>query len=362
MRFIESQRAYARHGVALFPMRLDGDGSKKPLIRNYQRIGSRASAMLTKRFGDAAAFGFVCGEHSRITVLDIDDADERVLANTLECHGRTPLVVRTARRRFQAWYRWNGERRQIRPDPARPIDILGAGVVVAPDSSAPHGQYQIIEGRLDDVDRLPTLAKVSADSNGEPGAMMAGSGRNNRLFRQLGREAHYCDDFDSLLDCARTLNEQFGAPLEEAEVIRTAKSVWKMTTEGRNRFGQHGAWLSVSDVDQLVSDPYLCTLLSWLKAHNRSGRHFFVADGLKDKFGWPRRQFKKTRRRAIDGEWIVQASAPRRGHAAAYSWGPAAKRADQVAGKKIGSVYVEDSLPKLVGHSVCPNKGRRGRP
>src|SRR5262245_54522314 len=167
MRVLESQAAYARHGLALFPMHLDKDGSKKPLVRNYQRIGTRAGATLTKRFGDAAAFGFVCGERSKITVLDVDDTDERVLADALERHGRTPLVVRTARRRFQAWYRWNGERRQIRPDPSRLVDILGGGVVVAPDSSAPHGQYQIIEGHLDDVGRLPTLAT----SDGEPRAM-----------------------------------------------------------------------------------------------------------------------------------------------------------------------------------------------
>jgi|SRR5262249_20368591 len=117
-------------------MRLDENGSKKPLIRHYQRIGIPASTSLTKQFGSASAFGFVCGERSKITVLDIDDTDERVLADALARHGRTPLVIRTARRRFQAWYRWNGERRQIRPNPSRPIDILGAGIVVAPDSSA----------------------------------------------------------------------------------------------------------------------------------------------------------------------------------------------------------------------------------
>jgi len=91
-------------------------------------------------------------------------------------------------------------------------------------------------------------------------------------------------------------------PLEEAEVIRIARSVWKITTEGRNRFGRYGAWLSVNDVDQLVADPHLCTLLSWLKAHNGPGRHFLVADGLRHRFGWPRRQFTKARQRAIEDE------------------------------------------------------------
>jgi hypothetical protein len=310
-RFLESQVVYASHGVPLFPMRIEADGSKRPLVRNYQRIGVPASATLAKRFGDASAFGFICGERSRITVLDIDDTDGSLVADALGRHGNTPLVIRTARRRFQAWYRWNGERRLIRPNPSCPIDILGAGVVVAPNSAAAHGQYQIIEGKLDDIEQLPTLANQT--DVGEPSQMLAGSGRNNWLFRQLGREAHYCDDFGSVLDRARTLNEQFAVSLDDTEVIRLAKSVWKMTTEGRNRFGQHGAWHPTSEVDRLVCDPHLLALLSWLKAHNGPGRNFLVADGLREKLGWPRRQFANARQRAIEGGWIIQVAASRSG-------------------------------------------------
>ena len=236
-------------------MRLNEDGSKRPLVRNFERIGVLASAQLAKKFGDAAAFGFVCGKRSKITVLDVDDVDEQVLADAMGGHGKTPLVVRTARRHFQAWYRWNGERRRIRPNPRLPIDILGSGPVVAPNSSGFHGRYEIIEGNLEDIERLPALANIQADASSDASAMGADSGRNNWLFRQLGREAHHCDDFDALLDRARTLNEQFAVPLEETEIVRIARSVWKMTSEGRNRFGQYGAWLSVNDVDQLVARP-----------------------------------------------------------------------------------------------------------
>jgi hypothetical protein len=359
-RFLESQAVYASHGVPLFPMRLEADGSKRPMVRNYQRIGVAASATLTKQFGDASAFGFVCGERSRISVLDVDDADERLLADAMTRHGKTRLVIRTARRRFQAWYRWNGERRLIRPNPSCPIDILGAGVVVAPNSAAAHGQYEIIQGKLDDIEQLPTLANVESPE-GEIPRMAASSGRNNWLFRQLGREAHYCDDFDALLDRARALNETFPVSLDDAEVIRLAKSVWKMTTEGRNRFGQCGAWHPTPEVDRLVGDPHLFALLSWLKAHNRPGRNFLVADGLRDKLGWPRRQFANARQRAIESGWIVQTSGPRRGHAATYAWGfQKVIQTSERGSKKNNNVYVEDILPESVGHSGGPIEHNQG--
>jgi hypothetical protein len=274
MRFVESQAVYARYGIPLFPIRLNEDGSKRPLVRNFDRIGVFASAQLAKKFGDAPAFGFVCGNRSKITVLDVDDCDERVLANAMGGHGKTPLVVRTARRHFQAWYRWNGEQRRIRPNPHLPIDILGSGAVVAPNSSGVHGRYEIVEGSLEDIERLPALANIQSGASSDASTMGPDTGRNNWLFRQLGRDAHHCDDFDSLLDRARTLNEQFAVSLPDSEVVRAAKSVWKMTSEGRNRFGQYGAWISVNEIDGLVADPYLCTLLGWLRAHNRAGRTY----------------------------------------------------------------------------------------
>jgi hypothetical protein len=53
-----------------------------------------------------------------------------------------------------------GERRQIRPDPDVPIDILGGGYVVAPPSKVAKGDYEFLQGSLDDRDRLPALQNV----------------------------------------------------------------------------------------------------------------------------------------------------------------------------------------------------------
>jgi Bifunctional DNA primase/polymerase, N-terminal/Primase C terminal 1 (PriCT-1) len=352
MPFLEAQKAYAKHGIPLFPVRITADGAKRPSVRNYQRIGVRGSAKLVRQFGDAPAFGFVCGSGNKITVLDVDSSDETVLSDAIDRHGKSPLIVRTARRRFQAWYRWNGERRLIRPNPATPIDILGSGVVVAPNSSAAHGQYEIIQGSLEDLERLPPLA---SPGNSSISNMTVGTGRNNVLFRKIASDAHYCDDFDALLDRAKTLNDQFGEPLDDAEVVRTAKSVWKMTVEGRNRFGQIGAWLPLGLVDRLVHDPHLCTLVSWLKAHNKPNATFLVADGLRQSFGWPRRQFVQARYRAIVEGMIVQISEPRKGHPAKYVWGPAVQKdGPEESHKEITHVYIEDCLPDLVGQTQLP--------
>jgi len=146
-------------------------------------------------------------------------------------------------------------------------------------------------------------------------------GRNKALFEQLARDAHHCDDFEQLVDRAKTLNEQFAQPLGDEEVMKIAASVWKMTIQGRNRFGQHGAWLPTADVDALISDPYQLALVGYLKAHNAPHSTFWVADGLGEKLGWPRRKFKTARQRIVQTGVIVPLSKPRPGRPVAYRWG-----------------------------------------
>jgi hypothetical protein len=146
------QPRYAAHRIATFPVRQD----KKPAIKRYSSVGLRGSGQLALKF-NVDAFAFMCGARNRVTVLDIDSTDERLLANGIAKHGRTPLVVRTASRKFHAYYQHNGERRSIRPWRDVPIDLLGGGLVVAPPSVTPAGRYEIIQGSLDDLDRLPVI-------------------------------------------------------------------------------------------------------------------------------------------------------------------------------------------------------------
>ena len=153
--FAEAQQVYADHGIATFPVNAD----KRPMVKHYGRFGLVGSAKIAGRFADAPAIGFMCGKRNGITVLDIDTTDERVLADAVDRHGRTPIITRSGSGHFQAWYRHAGERRLIRPRRDVPIDILGAGFVVAPPSTVAKGSYQFIQGSsLDDLDSLPTLS------------------------------------------------------------------------------------------------------------------------------------------------------------------------------------------------------------
>jgi hypothetical protein len=334
MTFARWQPRYAEHGVALVPCEIV-DGRKKPLVEHPERFGCRGSAKIASKFPDASVFGFYAGERSRITVLDVDVPDERVLRDALDRHGSTPFIVRTASGKFHGLYRHNGEKRCIRPWKGQglPIDVLGAGLSIAPPSIAANGSYQIVEGGLDDLRRLPVLSGLHASlyrrkpsltptpSGPKPWAeMREGSGRNNELFRQLGREAHHCDDFEQLLDRARTLNEEFADPMPDGEVATITRSIWNYTAEGRNRFGQHGSWLPLADVDALIVEPFTLALLGYLKAHNGPNSTFWIADGLADLWGWPRRKLSEARERLIKAGRIVRISRPRPGHPALYRW------------------------------------------
>jgi hypothetical protein len=153
------QSLYAAHGIPTFPVRVDERG-KKPAVRGYQRIGMPGSAKLAQTMGDADALGFCPGKRSGLTILDVDSSDERVFADALDRHGPTPVLVRSGSGNYQAWYRYHGEMRRIRPDPTKPIDILGSGFVVTPPSKGMKSNYEFIQGGLDDLLQLPVLGNA----------------------------------------------------------------------------------------------------------------------------------------------------------------------------------------------------------
>ena len=51
-------------------------------------------------------------------------------------------------------------------------------------------------------DRLYNQRHIGPRPKPKLSELKRGDGRNNALFRQLGREAHHVDDFDQLLDRA----------------------------------------------------------------------------------------------------------------------------------------------------------------
>lgn len=166
------------------------------------------------------------GQRSGITVLDIDTPDERALADAIDHYGKTPIIVRSGSGNSQAWYKYGGETRRIRPLPNRPIDILGGGFVVAPPSRGVKADYRFIQGGLDDLASLPNIRHVPGISTAAPRFKKAeGIGtRNAELWKTCMREAGSCDDLMSLLDVARVHNANYHPPLDEAEVVKVATS------------------------------------------------------------------------------------------------------------------------------------------
>ena len=323
--------------------------NKRPAVRGYPRIGLRASAELASKFVDATALGFMCGRRSRVTVLDIDTSDERLLADALSRHGPTSIIVRTASGKWHAWYRHNDERRRIRPwGDDLPIDLLGGGFVIAPPSATQRGCYEFIQGHLDDVASLPrmrglgaslynnpitvvpddVLVKDAVEEEPSPMPPAVSEGRRNeRLFAHCMRQAHGCDERNALLDVARNFNNEYCLPpLPDEEVVKIVHSTWRYTGLGENRFGMTGSWLPTETVRSLAPHPYLFTLVNFLQAENRPNRIFWVADGLAKHLRWPRRQFVAARREAVRRGFIEMISKPRKGHPALYRFGPAIRQ------------------------------------
>ncbi|MEY9717905.1 hypothetical protein ABIA22_000395 [Sinorhizobium fredii] len=297
--FAEWQPQYAAHGIATFPVVIDGK-DKKPAVKGYLKIGTKVSDQLALKFPANDAFGLAC-RRNRITVLDVDTSDERVLADALSRHGPTPFIVRSGSGNWQAWYRHSGERRRVRPDPGLPIDILGDGYVVAPPSLGAKGRYEIVQGTLDDLERLqpmvhPVLEDVvdvfvshEAPPRKPHSEMREGDGRNPSLFSRALRSAHHATTEEELIQMVAHANQQFAEPLPMDEVLSVTRSAWKYKSQGRLMVtgGEATAVVFKSDTDHLWDAPVALSLLVRLRMTNgwRNGGSFPLAQGMAKSMG-----------------------------------------------------------------------------
>jgi Bifunctional DNA primase/polymerase, N-terminal/Primase C terminal 1 (PriCT-1) len=313
------QPIYAERGIALIPC----GSNKAPLVKHPQKFGRDASTKIANKFSEASAFGYYCGKRNGITVLDVDTTDERVLSDALNRHGQTPIVVRSGSEKFHALYRFNNEKRAIRAWDGLPIDLLGAGLAIAPPSVVAKGQYQIIQGHLDDLDRLPIMCELDvrlyANASG-PRPQRQGEGRNNDLWKRVMREAHHVDDFEQLLDRAETLNQEYVEPMPEAEVAKIATSAWGYTERGENRFGQHGAWFPEAEVDLLVAEQDAFILLAYLRAKQGPDSTFMITNGLSKTFSWGRQRLSAARELLIQRGYLRRLRHATNNSPALYRW------------------------------------------
>lgn len=306
--FADWQPRYAEAGLVTFPVDID---RKAPLVGNYLKAGRKASAEWAAKFGDASAIGIACGRKSGITILDIDEPCENLLADALARFGPSPVIARTASGKYHAYYRHNGEGRKIRGVmEGRCVDALGAGMAIAPPSVGDKGRYEFIEGGLADFHNLPIMqgsigAPVIAQSGGDVVAKVGE--RNTTLFKMCLRKARTVTDSHALCAFALAMNES-GAwePLPVGEVLRTAAGAWEKQAAGKNWVGSGARIIQpVSEFDRVFfppngkPDPVAADahfLLSTLRRLHFDRATFVCANEMHKRCGWSLRRFRNARR------------------------------------------------------------------
>jgi hypothetical protein len=283
--FKQWQPEYAARGIATFPVQ----ETKRPAIRGWQKIGFKGSAALASK-KDADAFGYVTGRRAKVTVLDIDTADEKVSEDAIGRHGQPGIVVRTASGKWHHLYGHNGERRRIRPWPELPIDVLGDnGYVLAPPSKLEKGSYEIIHGHLDDLDRLKPMVGAPQLVTPLPAkwtGMRQGDGRNRVLWERCMRAGTGCS-LDRMMEIARNANQSFKEPLMDAEVVKVATSAWQHDAAGLNFFTRPRIMLDHDIFDTLgaINQDAIFLLLK-LDRHHGGNDSFVLSKTMCASMGW----------------------------------------------------------------------------
>jgi Bifunctional DNA primase/polymerase, N-terminal len=269
--FRENQPRYAKHGIPTFPVKFephdDGKYGKVPCVKHWQRIGQPASNNLAaeKRFRKSDGLGLPVGNRTGLVVYDTDSSDDAVFREVERRFGDAALLARTPSGGWHAYYRHSGEGRHVRPKEldGLPVDILGTGFVVGFNSRAPHGKYELVRGSWEDLKNLPPVHKVL---DGFRGQSVAQGVRNQTTFQKLLRQAPYCDDYESLLDVARTINMDCSPPQDDASLQATTKKVWEYQVTGNNWVGRKSR--ASTDRDELLAlshDPQALNLLLLLR-------------------------------------------------------------------------------------------------
>ena len=325
--FAKWQPKYAARGIATFPI---GE-AKKPAIKGWPKVGLKYSTALATKFTDADAFGYVTGRPSNVTVLDIDTTQEKIAEDAIRKHGQPTIITRTASGKLHCLYRYNGERRRIRPWGREiPIDVLGDnGYVLAPPSKLEKGSYEIIHGHFDDLDNLKPMAGFEDIQATKPASRLQGmrehDGRNNALFAAIGPTAREINlaggTYEQLLRIARQLNAQCAEPMEDKEVSQIVDSVWGMTLDGRNFIGRPGAFVDITDMDRMiVDDQDALILLMFLRGHQSPRATFMCSNGLAKRLGWGEDRVGRARRRLIERGYIKPVRQAGRGSPALFRW------------------------------------------
>lgn len=252
--FADAALDYRKAGLAPVPC-----NGKRPLIkfRHFaEKLPPEAAVQRWASDNQDANLGIVTGPASKVTVVDIDRP--QLLDGLLAELGDTPVAAATPSGGFHLYYRHGGE--GCPTGWREGVDIRGrGGIIIAPPSRNPRTgkPYSFIRGGLGEFAFLPKATGLPKRQEPRqfahrPGERILEGRRDDTLFRQLLREVRACDDFDTLLDVARTINMDCLPPLSDAQVAKAARSAWKYEQEDRNWVGREArGFLTLTELEGL---------------------------------------------------------------------------------------------------------------
>jgi len=300
---------YHELGLAIIPC--TGKAPKVSWKKYQTKRPSLATIYRWMKLFPAANIGLITGKISGITVIDCDDPN--LSLEELEAEfGESKFIISTPSGGRHLYYSFNGE--TSKTGYKKKIDVKGeGGLIIAPYSFNPDkkAHYIITKGCFDDLMSLTTLkpnleSKWSGTRAHARGILRSSSivnksdfkitegQRNNYLFNQLRKAANNHQNYQSFEDYAFEVNAFcFEQPIDENEIKRTTKNVWKLKEEGRIILKGEGFVFHKyeSEVMKLCREPTAYLLLSVLKYHHLGVRKVFciTQDATAKKLGWNKR-------------------------------------------------------------------------
>ena len=290
------QPRYAERGVPTFPV----DETKKPRIRSWQSVGLKGSAELANKFDDANALGYVTGRRSNVTVLDIDTTEENIAADAIQRHGQPAIITRTASGKFHHLYRYNGERRRIRPWSELPIDLLGDnGYALAAPSKTATGSRRVRPSGpvLKSCLYVPVgdrwrILSLAARGIARKSASIVAAGASSGLRKRSGGGA----SLDRMMEIARDVNQQFKEPLMDTEVVKVAASAWQHDAAGLNFFTRPRIMLDHDIFDVLGgANPDALLVLLRQERYHGGNDTFALANAMASSMAWGLPRWQRAR-------------------------------------------------------------------
>jgi hypothetical protein len=304
--FAEVAEQYAQH-AAVIPC--GGADGKRPLVAWRDMTRANAAKNIPewrRKFADANV-GLLTGP-SKITVIDIDAADDGLIRDIVHRFGDTPLQAQTPRGRH-LFYRSAGEPTKTKIEKL-PVDIRGSGgfIVVPPSTRRDGGRYEFIIGTPAKIDDLPQMRAGALVVQNRTTSSRIGIGRRNEALWLLSMtEARSSATEAELLARALILNEsRCNPPLEHDEVCRIVGSAWGYQQRGTNWVGQGArVYVEIEEIEGFAATPdALALLVALRKAHLGFREKFAVSPRALAAEGlfctWTERRIRKARDKLLD--------------------------------------------------------------